>query len=73
MMDERLQRQFRMAQGPHSKRTAKHKDQQVGHGNGTKGSAPPKIEDKANGIDALHPSIKKYQPKQGGIPLPRSR
>ena len=62
-MDKRLLRQFRMAHGHHSNRTAKQEDQQVSRGNGNKENAPPKLEDKANGIDALHPSIKRYQQK----------
>ena len=73
MMDKRLLRQFHMAPGHHSNRPTKHEDQKLSRGNRTKETAPPKLEDKANGIDALHPSIKRYQPKQGGIPLPRSR
>ena len=73
MMDQRLLRQLRMAHGHHSNRTAKQEDQQVSRGNGNKENAPLKLEGIANGIDALHPSMKRHQPKQGGIPLPRSR
>ena len=73
MMDKRLLRQFRMAQDDHRDRTAKQEGQQISYGNGNKGSEPAELEDKANGIDGLHPSIKRYQPKQGGIPRSRSR
>ena len=48
MMDERLLRQFRMAQGPHSNRPAKQEDQQVSRGNGTKETAPLKLEENAD-------------------------
>ena len=65
MMDERLPRQFPMAHGHHSNRPTKQEDQQVSPGNGTKETAPPKLEDKANGIDALHPSMKRYQQNEG--------
>ena len=73
MMDKRLLRQFPMAQGHHSNRPTKQEDQQVSYGNGNKETAPAKLEDKANGIDAVHPSIKRYQPKQAWIPRSRSR
>ena len=46
MMDKRLLRQFRMAQGDHSNRTAKQEDQQISHGNGNEETAPPKLEEK---------------------------
>ena len=65
MMDERLLLQFRMAQGPHSNRPRTHEDQRASHGNDNKGSAPAILEDKANGIDALHPSMKRYQQSEG--------
>ena len=48
-------------------------DRQFAHLNAMKKTAPSKKGDKANGIDALHPSIKRYQQKQAGIPLSRSR
>ena len=66
MMDQRLLRQLRMAHGHHTNRPAKQEDQQASHGNGNKENAPLKLEGNANGIDALHPSMKRYQPKQDG-------
>ena len=65
MMDKRLPRQFRMAQDDHIDRTGTQEDQEVKSGNGNKETAPLKLEDKANGIDALHPSIKRYQQSEG--------
>ena len=73
MMDKKLLRQLRMAHGNHSNRTATQEDQKLSHGNGNKETAPPELEDKANGIDAVHPSIKRYQPRQAAFPLSRSR
>ena len=46
MMDERLLRQFRMAQGPHNNRPRTHEDQEVSSGNGNKENAPPKLDEK---------------------------
>ena len=48
MMDERLLRQLRMAQGAHSNRPAKQEDQQVSSFNGNKETAPPKLEGNAD-------------------------
>ena len=73
MMDKRLLRQFRMAQGDHSNRTAKQEDQQISHGNGNKETAPAKKQEKEIVTDGLAALAKRYQPKQGGIPRSRSR
>ena len=65
MMDKRLLRQFRMAQGDHSNRTAKQEGQQISHGNGNKGSAPRKLEEKEIVTDALAALSKAHQQSEG--------
>ena len=73
MMDERLLRQFRMAQGPHNNRPRTHEDQEVSSGNGTKETAPAELEEKEIVTDGLAALAKRYQPKQGAFPRSRSR
>ena len=65
MMDKRLLRQFRMAHGHHSNRTAKQEGQQISHGNSNKGSAPPKVEEKEVVTDGLAALAKRYQQSEG--------
>ena len=61
MMELRLLRQLRMAHGPHTNRPAKQKDQEVSSGNGTKETAPAKLEEKEIVTDGLAALAKRYQ------------
>ena len=65
MMDERLPRQFPMAQGPHSNRPTKQEDQQVSPGNGTKEIAPAKKQEKGIVTDGLAAVGKAHQQNEG--------
>jgi len=65
MMDERLLRQFRMAQGPHIDRPAKQEDQQVSPGNGTKETAPSKKGEREIVTDGLAALAKAHQQNEG--------
>ena len=61
MMDERLPRQFRMAQDDHRDRPTKQEDQQVSRGNGTKETAPSKKGEKEIVTDGLAAVAKAHQ------------
>ena len=65
MMDKRLLRQFHMAQGDDSNRTAKQEGQQISHGNGNKGSAPTKKEEKEIVTGGLAALSKAHQQSEG--------
>ena len=60
-MDKRLPRQFRMAQDDHIDRTGTQEDQEVKSGNGNKGSAPLKLQEKEIVTDGLAALAKAHQ------------
>ena len=65
MMDKRLLRQFPMAHGHHSNRPTKQEDQRVSPGNGSKETAPRKLEEKEIVTDGLAALAKAHQQNEG--------
>ena len=73
MMDKRLLRQFRMAQGPHSNRTAKQKGQRASPGNGNKEIRTGEIRREGDRQIVFVAFVISAPAQQGGIPRSRSR